>query len=398
MTQHQAALVTNRRATGCPFAPAAELAGIRDDTTALPAVRMSLNGQDAFDAHVVTRYADVRRVLGDQRFAMGFAFDPDLPRTLGNQPGFLLNYNGAEHARLRRMLTGAFTVRRIGKLRPRIEEIVTGRLSAMAAATGPVDLMAEFALPVPSLVICELLGVPYADRDDFQRRTEILLSGSATLEEHLDTVAGLNDFMAAIVVARRADPGDTLLGDLVRDHGHELSDDELVGIGTLLLIAGHETTSNMISLGTLALLRNPDQLAVVRDDDSATTSAVEELLRHLAIAAPLVRQATEDMTVGATGVRAGDRVVVSQLAANWDPAFVGDATALDVRRKPQPHLAFGHGVHQCLGQQLARMELRIALPALLRRFPGLRLAVPEEDLEFRVDGPVYAVRSLPVTW
>ncbi len=204
--------------------------------------------------------------------------------------------------------------------------------------------------------------------------------------------------MAAIVVARRADPGDTLLGDLVRDHGHELSDDELVGIGTLLLIAGHETTSNMISLGTLALLRNPDQLAVVRDDDSATTSAVEELLRHLAIAAPLVRQATEDMTVGATGVRAGDRVVVSQLAANWDPAFVGDATALDVRRKPQPHLAFGHGVHQCLGQQLARMELRIALPALLRRFPGLRLAVPEEDLEFRVDGPVYAVRSLPVTW
>ncbi|WNV86450.1 cytochrome P450 [Umezawaea sp. Da 62-37] len=398
MTQHQAALVTNRRGTGCPFAPDTELAAIRDDTTALPAVRMALNGQDPFDARVVTRYADVRRVLGDQRFAMGFAFDPEQPRTLGNQPGFLLNHNGPEHARLRRMLTGAFTVRRIGKLRPRIEEVVTGRLDAMAAATGPVDLMTEYALPVPSLVICELLGVPYADRDDFQRRTEVLLAGATSLEEHLATVAGLNDYMATIVTARRADPGDTLLGDLVRDHGHELSDDELVGMGNLLLIAGHETTSNMISLGALALLRSPEQLTLVRDDDSVTTSAVEELLRHLAIAAPLVREATEDVVVGATAVRADERVVVSQLAANWDPAFVGENADLDVRRKPQPHLAFGHGVHQCLGQQLARMELRIAMPALLRRFPGLRLAVPEEDLRFRVDGPVYAVRSLPVTW
>ena len=403
--QEAALLLTDRRDLRCPFSPAAELSAARDTADDLPTVQVVAGPDFRSEALAITRYADARQVLGDQRFRVGVAFDPDQPRPLAsqlsfllNQPGFLLNYNGPEHARLRRMLTGAFSVKRVQQLGPQIEQIVAGQLDELAEAGPVADLVADFAIAVPSQVICALLGVPYAERAEFQKRTENILEGRGSTPQAADAVTDFHAYVAGIVAARRADPGESLLGSLVREHGHELSDDELIGMSILLLVAGHETTSNMIALGTLALLQEPEQLALVRDDDGVTDTGVEELLRLLSIASPVPRDAVEDVTVGEHRVKAGQRVVVSILAANSDPNLIGDASALDVRRKPVPHMTFGYGVHQCLGQQLARLELRIALPALLRRFPGLRLAVPETDLRFRVNSPVYALRALPITW
>jgi cytochrome P450 len=353
-----------------------------------------------FEVRAVTRYADVRAVFGHEHAETGpdTTPDPDAPRTLFTQPGFLLNYNGPEHARLRRMLTSAFTVRRLQQLRPWIERIVDDRLTEIAGAGPVVDLVPEFALPIPSLVICELLGVPYADRARFQHQSAVLLDLTKTAQEQFDNYAAMHAYMADLIATLRAEPGDSLLGSVIREQGDELTDEELVGFGNLLLVAGHETTSNMIGLSTLALLQNPEQFAAVRDDETVTNTAVEELLRYLSIVAQLNRRVVEDFDLNGRPVKAGERLLLSVLAANHDRELIGDETSLNVRRKPVAHLAFGFGPHQCLGQQLARIELRVALPALLRRFPSLRLAVPLEDVGFRVLSPVYGLKSLPLTW
>lgn len=265
--------------------------------------------------------------------------------------------------------------------------------------SGPVaDLVQAYVLPIPSLVICDLLGVPYADRADFQHRSAVLLDTTRTEEEQFANYAAMHAYMAELVARLRTEPGDGLLGEVISEHGDEITDEELVGFGNLLLIAGHESTSNMIALGTLALLRNPEQLAAVRDDHAVTTSAIEELLRYLSIGTYLDRRATKDVNVNGHRITTGECLSLSILAANHNPALVGENAGLDVHRKPVPHLAFGFGAHQCLGQQLARIELKSALPALLRRFPELRLAVPFEQLVFRTLSPVLGVTSLPVTW
>jgi cytochrome P450 len=296
------------------------------------------------------------------------------------------------------MLTSAFTVRRLQQMQPWIEKIVADRLDAMAKAGPVVDLVQEFALPIPSLVICELLGVPYADRAQFQHQSAVLLDLTKTAQEQLDNYAAMHSYMAELVAALRARPGDSLLGSVIREHGDELTDEEVVGFGNLLLVAGHETTSNMLGLSTLALLQNPDQLAAVRDDDTVTNSAVEELLRYLSIVTQLNRRAVEDLEINGQQIKAGELLLLSVLAANQDVQLVGDDARLNVRRKPGAHLAFGFGPHQCLGQQLARIELRVALPALLRRFPTLRLTIPFEEVDFRVLSPVYGLKSLPLAW
>ncbi|WP_328610326.1 cytochrome P450 [Amycolatopsis sp. NBC_00345] len=390
-------LPTGRRSG--PFEPAPELDALRERED-LPRFSGEHPMFGPFEVRAVTRYADVRAAFGHEHAETGPGGDPDpdAPRTLFNQPGFLLSYNGPEHARLRRMLTSAFTVRRLQQLRPWIEQIVDDRLTEIAQAGPTVDLVPEFALPIPSLVICELLGVPYADRAQFQHQSAVLLDLTKTAQEQFDNYAAMHAYMADLIATLRAEPGDSLLGSVIREQGDELTDEELVGFGNILLVAGHETTSNMIGLGTLALLQNPDQLAAVRDDDTVTTSAVEELLRYLSIVTQLNRRAAEDLDLNGRPVKAGERLLLSVLAANQDRELIGDETSLNVRRKPVAHLAFGFGPHQCLGQQLARIELRVALPALLRRFPSLRLAVPLEDVGFRVLSPVYGLKSLPLTW
>ena len=401
MTQpeNSAMLLTGRRSGRCPFEPAPELNALRERED-IPRLSGEHSMFGPFEVCAVTRYSDVRAAFGHEHAESGQGVDPDpdAPRTLFNQPGFLLNYNGPEHARLRRMLTSAFTVRRLQRMRPWIEQIVDDRLDEIAQAGPTVDLVQEFALPIPSLVICELLGVPYADRAQFQHQSAVLLDLTKTAQEQLDNYAAMHAYMAKLVAMLRAEPGESVLGSVIQEQGDELTDEELVGFGNLLLIAGHETTSNMIALSTLVLLRNPDQLAAVRDDDTVTNSAVEELLRYLSIVTQLNRRAVEDIDLNGRRIDAGEQLSLSVLAANQDRELVGDDAGLNVRRKPVAHLTFGFGPHQCLGQQLARIELRVALPALLRRFPTLRLAVPFEEVDFRVFSPVYGLKSLPLTW
>ncbi|PND59591.1 cytochrome P450 [Mycobacterium sp. ENV421] len=385
------------------FDPTPELRDIRDGSGVVTAVNAF-----GMQVYLITRYDDVRAVLSDhEHFANGrppgFVLPgaPQLPEDeqANARAGNLLGLDPPEHTRLRRMLTGEFTVRRMKALEPRIVEIVESRLDALETAGAPADLVAEFALPIPSLVICELLGVPYGNRDDFQRRSARQLDLSLPIPERLELARQGREYMGTLVAAARRTPRDDMLGMLVRDHGAELSDNELIGIAGLLLLAGHETTSNMLGLGTLALLRHPDQLAAVRDNPDAVAPAVEELLRWLSIVhSSIPRLATTDTEVAGVAIPAGSLVLASLASGNRDAAFVDDPDVLDIRRDIVSHLAFGHGVHHCLGAPLARMEMRIAFPALLRRFPALACAEPFDDVEFRPFHFIYGLRSLAVAW
>ncbi|GAA1685022.1 cytochrome P450 [Fodinicola feengrottensis] len=350
-------------------------------------------------AWLVTRYEDVREVLGDAtRFSNANRPMPG-PGLQTESDGMLLAYDPPEHTRLRRLLTAEFTMRRMQRLEPRVTEIVTDHLDAMERTGAPADLVSAFALPVPSLVISELLGVPYEDRVEFQRHSNARLDMSLPMEERVAAITAARAYMAEFVRRQRLNPGDDLLGMLVREHGDDVTDKELAGIGDLLLIAGHETTANMLGLGTLLLLQNPDQLALVRDRDDAVEPAIEELLRYLTIVhSGIPRGVTTDTTLSGQRLAAGDIVVVSLPSANRDAALGEDMDTFDITRKAARHVAFGHGVHHCLGAPLARMEMRTAFPALFRRFPGLRLAVPIDEVPLRAYSFVYGVSSLPVAW
>lgn len=385
------------------FDPAPELRDIRDGSGVVSAVNAL-----GLQVYLVTRYDDVKAMLSDhEHFANGrppgFVM-PGAPQLTeeeqaGTRAGNLLGLDPPQHTRLRRMLTGEFTVRRMKALEPRIVEIVESRLNALEQAGPPADLVSEFALPIPSLVICELLGVPYDDRDDFQRRSARQLDLSLPIPERLELVRQGREYMSELVAGARRAPRNDMLGMLVREHGAELTDAELIGIASLLLLAGHETTSNMLSLGTLALLRHPSQLAAVRNDPDAVAPAVEELLRWLSIVhSSIPRLTTADVEVAGVAIPAGSLVLASLASGNRDAAFVDHPDVLDVNREMVGHLAFGHGVHHCLGAPLARMEMRIAFPALLQRFPALACAEPFEQLEFKPFHFIYGLRSLAVTW
>ena len=385
------------------FNPTPELREIRETT----GVRTIISAY-GMEVYLVTRHDDVKAVLSDhQRFSNGRPPGFVVPGAPGAseeeqasaRAGNLLGLDPPEHQRLRRMLTAEFTIRRMKRLEPRIAEIVDQQLDAMETAGPPVDLVENFALPIPSLVICELLGVPYDDRDDFQRRSARQLDLSIPIPERLELQRQGRTYMSSLVERSRRHPGEDILGMLVREHGAELTDDELIGIASLLLLAGHETTSNMLGLGTLALLRHPDQLTAVRDDPDAVAPAIEELLRWLSIVhSAIPRITTTDVEVAGVPIPAGKLVFVSLPSGNRDPGFVDSPEVLDIRRGAPGHLAFGHGVHHCLGAPLARMEMRIAFPALFRRFPTLALAENFDDVQFRSFHFIYGLRSLKVKW
>ncbi|RDI34638.1 cytochrome P450 [Lentzea flaviverrucosa] len=389
------------RDSGCPFDPPAEYAELRA-REGTPALACPVG----VEARVVSRYADVRAMLGDPHLSSHAA--PSTHVVAGGlldrpvAPGSLLNMDGPAHARLRRLLTPEFTVKRIQAMRPYIQGLVDDHLDALLARTGPVDLVADFALPIPSLVICELLGVDYADRDRFQEQTAVLIgtnSDPAALEQANLEVVG---FMTQLVLTKLAAPGDDLLGRLIvraGESGQELSVEELVTLGITLLIAGHETTANMIGLSTLALLRQPDQLAALRADPGLAGTAVDEMLRYLSIVQfGVLRQATGDLTIGDETIKAGEWLVAVLSAGNRDESVFPDPDRIDLEREATAHLAFGYGIHQCLGQQLARVELQEVFARLHQRIPTLRLAVPFEQIEFKNDALVYGVRALPVIW
>ncbi|HEX3648442.1 MAG TPA: cytochrome P450 [Pseudonocardiaceae bacterium] len=383
------------------FDPVGELVRMREEA---PLSRMTLPW--GMPAWLATRYDAVRTVLGDAtRFSNSGAFggrrgpmqgagEADRP----NRTGFLLGYDPPEHTRLRKLLTAEFTVARMRRLRPRVETIVTEHLDALAAAGAPADLVADFALPVPSLVICELLGVPYSDRDEFQRLSRARLDMSRDIEIRAAAGDQARAYMAGLIAEQRRSPGDGLLGRLIREHGDEIGDTELTGVADLLLLAGHETTSNMLGLGTLVLLRDPDQLAALRDP-SRVDNSVEELLRYLSVVHTVTpRMALTDVTLDGVEIKAGEVVLCSLPAANRDPSLGDDLDRVDLSRAVTTHVAFGHGIHHCIGAPLARMEMRIAYPALFDRFPTLRLAIPFEEVQFRAFSVVYGLSALPVAW
>ncbi|MEU4489869.1 cytochrome P450 [Streptomyces purpurascens] len=354
---------------------------------------------DGGQGWLVTGFAAARAVLADPRFSVR----PDRMRSPVAQParmpvppGFFLRMDPPEHDHYRRLLTGDFTVRRMKLLEPEIEAIVNDQLNAMELAGGPADLFKAFALPIPSQVIGELLGVPYSDRQGFQRNAATLLNIDLTAEHRQEAVRELMAYLRDLLRHKRSWPEEDVLSGLAAHEG--LTADERAGLALLLLIAGHETTTNMLALGAFALLANPAQLAEVRDKEEDAPAVVEELLRYLTIIQHVVRVALEDIELHGCLIKAGESVTVALSVANRDADQFAAPDALDLTRSTAGHLAFGHGLHQCLGQRLARAEMRIALPALLRRFPALRLTVAPEEVPLRSAMTVYGVHELPVTW
>ncbi|MFG2334352.1 cytochrome P450 [Streptomyces sp. NPDC048604] len=396
MTDHPVTLPTER-AAGCPFDPAAGLGRLREEQ---PLRRMTY--PDGHVGWLATGYPEVRAILADPRFSsryellhLPFPGSPEGPLPPA-PPGDMTGMDAPEHTRFRRLLMGRFTVRRMRLLAERVEEITAERLDSMERQGPGVDLVPVFAQPIPALMICELLGVPYADQETFQRQAATLMSMDVPMEERGAAMTGLMEYMHALVLGKRAEPTDDLLSDLAQDS--DLTVEELTGLGAFLLAAGLDTTANMLAHGTFALLSNPAQAAALRAEPEPAGQAVEELMRYLSIAHTTVKAALEDVELAGQVIGAGESVTLALDAANRDPRRFDDPDALDLHRAATGHLAFGHGIHQCLGQQLARVEMTVALPALLTRFPTLRLAVDPKDVPLRTDMNIYGVHSLPVAW
>jgi cytochrome P450 len=398
MTQSLPAIteLPRTRPAGCPFDPPEKLAELR---TEQPLIR--LHYPDGHVGWLATSHTLVRAVLADPRFSsraelshtpvpgpVAMVSYPPAP------PGMFLDMDAPEHTRYRSLLTGKFTVRRMRRLTEHVEEITAAQLEFMAQQGPPVDLVQVYAQPIPALLICEMLGVPYEQREPFRHVMVTTNDPAATPEEMGHALAEVAGILQELVRAKHTKPTDDLLSDLTTT---ELTDEELINVATLLLGAGLETTASMLALGTYALLTHPEQLDAWRADPDLTERAVEELLRYLTITPTMARTALEDVELGGQLVRAGHSVTLSMDAANRDPEKFADPDALDLTRHSRGHLSFGHGIHQCLGQQLARVELHVAFPALFRRFPTLRLAVPPEEVKL-VDSLISGVQRLPVTW
>ncbi|MEU3604564.1 cytochrome P450 [Streptomyces sp. NPDC035033] len=384
----------------CPYHPPAAYDPLREER---PLSRVTL--WDGREVWLVSGHRAARALLADQRLSTD-STRPDFPipaeraaAVRGRRRAALLGWDDPEHNAQRRMLIPSFSLKRTDGLRPRIQETVDRLLDAMEAAGPPAELVSAFALPVPSIVICDLLGVPYEDHDFFEEQSRRLLRGP-TAEDTEEALARLEGYLGELIDGKRAKPGEGVLDDLVARQAREGRPDrqELVELATILLVAGHETTANMISLGTYTLLRHPERLAELRADPGLLPTAVEELLRFLSIADGMLRVAREDVEVDGVVIRAGDGVVFSTSLINRDGAVYADPDALDWRRPARHHVAFGFGIHQCLGQNLARTELEIALGTLLRRLPGLRLAAPAEEIPFKPGDTIQGMLELPVTW
>lgn len=389
------------RPAQCPLVPPAEFTQWRDEAGLRRAMNLFL-GQPAW---VASRYEDIRTALTDPRLSANTIPEAMTPTGEDNDAAVLFpRTDDPEHNRLRRMLTRDFTVRRAKEMAPEITKLVDGFLDDMIAAGPPCDLIRDFALPVPSLVICLLLGVPYEDHDHFQDHSTGALDTKTTEEQKVASIMEMFGYINVLLERKKHTPGDDLLSRLMNDnvaHG-EMSVATAAMTGFIMLQAGHETTASMIALGTLVLLKNPQAMAKIRESDDPAVSLriVDELLRYLTIVhSGLVdRVALEDMEISGQLVKKGEHVVMNLTAGNYDTAFVDDPDRFDIERNARGHLAFGYGVHQCVGQNLARTELQIALTALARRLPDLRLAVPEEELVFMNDQAIWRLKELPVAW
>ncbi|MCO1578108.1 cytochrome P450 [Crossiella sp. SN42] len=365
---------------------------------------------DGLDRHLVTRHEDVRQVLADPRFSSDLSESvallqgPTAPvlRKFQDLLGrSMLNVDPPDHTRLRKLVVRAFSAKRVDALRPRITELA-GQLLDQVAGQSEIDLVADFSFPLPVLVICELLGVPPEDRAHFSALSHQMLAylgSERAIREAQAGIDGLVAYMSGLIEAKRAAPADDLISDLIAisEDGDRLAPDELVAMGVLLLNAGHETTVNLIGNGVVLLLQRPDVLARLREEPALVAAAVEEFLRLDGPVHPgLVRRATVDAEIGGVPVAAGTFVLLGTSAANRDPRRFANPDEIDLDRADNPHLAFGYGIHFCLGARLARLESEIAFNALLARYPKLELAVPVAELRRRPGALLRGFDSVPL--
>jgi cytochrome P450 len=353
---------------------------------------------------LVSGYENVRQMIIDQRFSRALAVAPGRA-----QPGFEMSAAGSingmdppEHTRLRKLVASAFTARRVEALRPRVASIVNELIDAMAGRPQPADLVAGFSLPLPAQVICEMLGVPAEDLGQFHAWSDIIIGDwQRDSDEIMTALAALYGYFGTLIEIKRARPADDLMSALIaaRDEDDRLSEYELTVMCCTLLIGGHETTANQINLSLLLLFDHPGEVTKLRADPGLIPAAVEELLRCTRLGGlPPARVTTEDVQLGGITIPAGEQVMPMYSTANRDRSVFTDPDRFDVTRDAASHLAFGAGVHHCLGAQLARVELQEAFRGLIGRLPGLRLAVPASDLEFKPGMAIHSLRELPVLW
>ena len=387
-----------QRAAHCPLHPPSEFAQWRDE----PGLRRAkYHGRPTW---VVSRYADIRQALVDPRLSAQTIPGALLPSATDDDiPVMFARIDDPEHHRLRRMMTGVFTFRRTDAMRPRIQAIVDEHLDSMIAKGPPADLVRDFAVPVPSLVIALLLGVPPEDLELFQRHTAVGMDTKSSEEQKAQAFGAMYNYIQDLVVHKEDEPGDDLISRLVTDYVRtgQLNRATTAMTAVIMMQAGHETTANMIALGTVALLEHPEIFETVgkTDDLAVAANIVEELMRYLSIVHSEVdRVATEDFVLGGQLIRTGDMLLMNLPAGNWDPGFVEHPEALDIERNTRGHLGFGYGVHQCIGQNLARVEMQVAFATLARRLPELRLAASPDALRFKGESNIYGMKGLPVTW
>ena len=392
------------RSGRCPFAPPSE---VMELAAVAPLSRVRI--WDGSTPWLITGYEEARALFAEPRVSVddrkpGFPhWNEGMLATVDRRPRSVFTADAEEHTFYRRMLSKPFTVKRVEALRPAIQKITDDHVDAILSGPKPAELVSALALPVPSLVICEMLGVPYEDHGFFQEHASVGLARYATAEDNMKGVMSLAKYLGNLVEAKMENPAEDAVSDLAeRVSAGEISIKEASQLASGLLLAGHETTANMIGIGVLALLENPEQLAYLRDTDDpkAVANAVEELLRYLSIIQNGQRRvATEDIEVAGETIRAGEGIIIDLAPADWDAKAFPEPDRLDLQRPgADKNLAFGFGRHQCVGQQLARAELQIVFTTLLRRIPTLKLAVLFDEIPFKNDKLAYGVYELPVTW
>jgi cytochrome P450 len=382
----------------CPLHPPPEFARWRDE----PGLRRAMyHGRPTW---VVSRYADIRAALVDPRLSAQTIPSALLPSGADDDiPVMFARVDDPEHHRLRRMMTSVFTYRRTDKMRTQIQAMVDEYLDAMIASGPPADLVRDFALPVPSLVIALLLGVPPEDLEFFQHNTTVGMDTRSSEEQKAQAFGAMYAYIQELVIRKEHAPGDDLISRLVTDYvlTGQLNRATTAVTAVIMMQAGHETTANMIALGTVALLEHPQVFDTLgqTDDLAVVANIVEELMRYLTIVhCEVDRVATEDFMLGGQLICAGDMVLMNLPAGNWDSEFVDRPEMFDIERNTRGHLGFGYGVHQCIGQNLARVEMQVAFATLARRLPELRLAVSPDELQFKGESNIYGMKDLPVTW
>ena len=391
------------RASACPFSPPQQML---DLGAGKGLFRVKIwNGSTPW---LITGHEEARTLFADSRVSVddrkdGFPhWNEHMLSTVNKRPRSVFTSDAEEHTRFRKMLSRPFTFKRVEGLRPAIQQVTDRCIDEILAGEQPADIITKLALPVPTEVISEMLGVPYEDHEFFQHHANVGLARYASAEDGQKGAMSLHKYLIDLVTKKMENPAEDAISDLAeRVTAGEISVKEAAQLGTGLLIAGHETTANMIGIGVLALLENPEQAALLRDTDDPKVIAngVEELMRYLSIIQNGQRRvATDDIEISGETIRAGEGIIIDLAPANWDAAAYPNPDQLDFTRDASQELGFGYGRHQCVGQQLARAELQIVFQTLLRRVPTAKLAIPFDEVPFKHDRLAYGVYELPITW